>query len=453
MSSISIFIFRRDYRLDDNNGLIECCKNSSKVYPIFIFTPEQIDDDKNSYKSHNSVKFLCDSLKELGHVSIFYGDNLKILEKLVNEWNVGAIYENADYTPYAKKRQGMISKFCINVGIKYFAIEDICLLPINSIQPAGKSHYSKFAPYYEQLLTKNILTPVRFSAKMKNQLIVPGGTISINSLGRFYNKDKIGDMVSLGGRNSGLKILSNIKNFSDYSDKRDQLIYNTTHLSAHIKYGTVSIREVYWAIVKESGLGKRSELLRQVIWHDFYNNLVFNKSETFNTNYGNHIKWTGKQAWFNAWKQGRTGFPIIDACMTELNKTGYLHNRGRMIVANFLVKILGINWKLGEKYFAKVLYDYDPIQNNMGWAGQSSLSGTESRPLNQSVLNPWIQSRKYDGAGEYIKKWLPEMKDINPSHLHQWDKYHSEYKHLQGPIVDYKTQRDAILEIYYKANK
>ena len=122
------------------------------------------------------------------------------------------------------------------------------------------------------------------------------------------------------------------------------------------------------------------------------------------------------------------------------------------IVANFLVKILGINWKQGEKYFAQVLYDYDPIQNNMGWAGQSSLSGTESRPLNQSVLNPWIQSKKYDGECLYIKKWLPYLKDIPNNHIHQWDKYYNDYE-LVGfePIVDYKIRREEMLKVYYNS--
>lgn len=184
--------------------------------------------------------------------------------------------------------------------------------------------------------------------------------------------------------------------------------------------------------------------------------MVYNNSDTFEDGMypiSKKIKWINNDKNTNAWKQGRTGYPIIDACMTELNQTGYLHNRGRMIVANFLTRILGTHWKIGEKYFAQVLYDYDPVQNNMGWTGQASVNGAEARPLNQTVLNPWIQSSKYDSDALYIKKWLPILKDIPAKELHSWDKYHSNHKALDypRPIVDYKINREKMLKAYYDA--
>lgn len=455
----SIFIFRRDYRLHDNLGLIECCKNSSKVYLVFIFTHTQIDDAKNSYKSHNSVKFLCDSLQELnettqGKLHIYYGNNTTILSKLIDKWNIDSIYTNNDYTLYAKKRDAEIEKLTNRKNVDYFTIEDYNLLPINTIKPSGKKYYTKFRPFYDKLLKETIPKPIKFTYSNKIEPNKDKETLNIESISQFYDLDKIGNHVSKGGRTHGKKIIDTIEQFKDYPDERNNLIYNTTHLSAHIKYGTISIREVYYAI--KNKLGLNSELLRQVIWHDFFNNMVYNNSDTFKDGMypiSKKIKWLNNNKYTKAWKQGRTGYPIIDACMTEINTTGYLHNRGRMIVANFLTRIMGTHWKIGEKYFAQVLYDYDPVQNNMGWTGQASVNGSEARPLNQTVLNPWIQSSKYDAEALYIKKWLPILKDIPAKELHAWDKHHKKHKSLDypSPIVDYKTNRETMLKAYYDA--
>ena len=457
----SIFIFRRDYRLHDNLGLIECCKNSNKVYIVFIFTPEQIDNKMNSYKSHNSVKFLCDSLKELNEMTknklhIFNGTNTEVLSKLISKWNINSIYTNNDYTLYAKKRDAEIEKLTLSKNVDYFAIEDYNLLPINTIVPAGKKYYTKFRPFYDKLLQETIPRPIRFTNANKIVSNTHKDTLKIESISRFYDTNKVGKHVSKGGRKSGKKIIDTIENFNNYPEQRNNLIYDTTHLSAHIKYGTISIREVFYAI--KDKLGLNSELLRQVIWHDFFNNMVYNNSDTFKEGMypiSKKIKWINNNTYTEKWKQARSGYPIIDACMTELNTTGYLHNRGRMIVANFLTRILGTHWKQGEKYFAQILYDYDPIQNNMGWTGQATVNGAQARPLIQTVLNPWIQSSKYDKDAQYIKKWLPILIDIPSRELHAWDKHHTKYKNIDypKPIVDYKINREKMLQAYYDASK
>ena len=454
----SIFIFRRDYRLDDNKGLIEACKNSNNVYPVYIFTPEQIDNAKNDYKSHNSVKFLCDSLKELNtmlnnKLTIFYGSNTDILKKCIQAWNVSNVYVNNDYTPYSVSRDEKIEKLSASLKVNFIGVEDVNLVPINTIKPTGKMFYSKFSPFYNKLLNANVDKPIKFKHDNKISKKSISNSIDINTISQFYDEGKIGNHVSEGGRKSGLAILRNISKFADYDSSRDQLIYSTTHMSPHIKYGTISIREAYQAIV--SKLGKNSGLLRQLMWHDYFNNLAFNNPDTFKygmASYAKNVKWIKNKKWLDAWKKGQTGYPIIDSCMTELNQTGYLHNRGRMIVANFLTKILGINWKDGEKYFAQTLYDYDPVQNNMGWAGQASMTGIEARPFNQSVLNPWIQSSKFDKSGAYIKKWLPVLKDVEAKDLHDWENKNEKYSvDYPKPIVDYRDQKEKVLKIYYEA--
>lgn len=452
----SIFIFRKDYRLQDNNGLIECCKNSKVVYPVFIFTPEQIDDKANKYKSQNAVKFLVESLKELestiskkgGKLNVFYGTNESIIKKLLKDWKIDSVYVNNDYTPYSKKRDSSIAKLCATMNVKFVGVEDVCLTPMGTIVSSSSgSYYKKFSPFYARILEAPIPTPRRFTDKSK--LANTKHKDAINSLERFYNTTDA--LPEKGGRTLGLKKLSNlVKTHKEYDDKRAFLYYDTTRLSPYIKFGTISIREVYHTIRKH--FGKNSGLLRQVIWRDFFHEIVFhNSAEKFRNGYGNKtVDWVNSPKHFKAWTEGKTGYPVVDACMTELNTTGYMHNRGRMIVANFLTRILGINWKLGEHYFATKLYDYDPIHNNLGWQGQAFVMGNEARPAYQSVLNPWLQSGKYDPDGIYIKKWLPVLKEVVPRHLHSWDRFHKDYPTIDyvGPIVDYKENKQKMLDLF-----
>jgi deoxyribodipyrimidine photo-lyase len=164
----------------------------------------------------------------------------------------------------------------------------------------------------------------------------------------------------------------------------------------------------------------------------------------------NNIRWENHKGKWKAWKEGRTGYPIVDACMAEINTTGYMHNRGRLVVSNFLTRILHIDWRWGERYFAQTLYDYDPAQNSFGWQVNAAVSGTESRPLNQTILNPWIQSAKYDPEAVYIKKWLPELADVAAADLHKWDVKNVKYEDIDypKPIVDYATEKEKNLRLY-----
>ena len=220
-------------------------------------------------------------------------------------------------------------------------------------------------------------------------------------------------------------------------------------------------------------LGTSSGIIRQLYWRDFYYNLsvlhpeIYRKighplgSGALNPKFAK-IKWdltyegsgSGSSATekFKAWCDGKTGFPVVDAAMRELNVTGYMHNRGRLIVSNFLIRLMHIDWKKGEHYFAKVLYDYDPAQNNLGWQTGAATILAISRPLAQTILNPWIQSANFDKAGIYIKKWLPELKDVEPAHLHKWNEHCDEWL-LQGvkyikPILDYKIEKIKNLKLY-----
>jgi deoxyribodipyrimidine photo-lyase len=271
--------------------------------------------------------------------------------------------------------------------------------------------------------------------------------------------DKVNNvnMIEEPGRKSGIKILNEIKkgSWDEYDKKRDLLTYKTTHLSPYNKFGCISIREEFHLLKKHLGL--KCGLIRQLIWRDFFYNLSANNHQIYSGSlvekYRN-IKWNNKKSYWDAWINGCTGYPIVDACMMEIKNTGYMHNRARLIVSNFLVRILSIDWRKGEKWFAQHLYDYDPAQNNFGWQINACVSGTESRPLTQTILNPWIQSKKFDPECEYIKKWLPNLLNVDNKHLHRWDLYFKNYKlkdiNYVEPIIDYKKGKEENIKLYKK---
>ena len=499
--TICIHIFRRDYRLEDNTTLIEACKTHDIVLPIFIFTKTQIDKKTNPYRSDNCVQFLCESLKDLDiqlhkisgcSLTIFYADEKKdgkydeygILDTLIKTIpHVKTISFNMDYTYYSKTRDEKIKKLCDINNIKCLSLDDICLNPIGTVVIASGKPYSKFTPFWKASASKEIKKIV--SNKYNNYYTHSSNSshtsisnalkklskyiLSIEDImkpnGLIINGPINTHLPEKGGRENGLKIIHTIKQWSDYNDDRDMLSYKTTHLSPFNKFGCVSIREVYWAMLNKLGKDGEFGLIRQLFWRDFFYNLSYYypeavyKESGLNPKYRN-IKWLDDKASmdkFNKWCKGETGYPIVDACMRELNTTGYMHNRGRLITANFLCRLLHIDWKLGEKYFATHLYDYDPAQNNFGWqvSGANS-SGTTSRPLSQTIMNPWIQSAKHDTDALYIKKWCPELETVKASHLHKWYDYYKNYELGAGkvnyypPMIDYTIEKEKNLKLYKK---
>jgi len=246
--------------------------------------------------------------------------------------------------------------------------------------------------------------------------------------------------------------LKKIGEWKDYDKMRNELDYSTTRLSAFNKFGCISVREAFHAIKSKCGIN--SGIIGQYIWRDFFYTLSYHHPEIYekslNPKY-QKIKWSGSSAELTKWKEGKTGYPIVDACMQEINTTGYMHNRGRLIVSNFLIRMLHIDWREGEKYFAQMLYDYDPAQNNFGWQISAFTSGTESRPVNQTIMNPWIQSHSFDSDASYIKKWLPQLKDVPAADLHKWGERWEKYKEkvdYPAPMVDYNKEKERSLKDY-----
>lgn len=457
-NKISLFIFRRDLRLIDNTGLNKALSESKKVIPLFILTPYQISE-RNKFKSSNAIQFMMESLIDLDNqirkinplfnLLIRYGDEIDVLTKIKKEIEYQAIYVNEDYTPYSITRDKKIKKFCISNNIKFDSSTDVLLLDTNEITAANGNYYKIFTQFYNKAIKIKIRKPnmpnytnfkpiptslKKFTVKKLNQFILNKKHYEINP-----------NIAIEGGRTNGLKIINNIHKFNRYSIIRNDMSEQTTMLSPHNKFGTVSIREVY------KSMKKIPDLSKQLYWRDFYYYVSVHFDGFYEYRHINHptlqLKWTHNSDHLNLWKEGKTGFPIVDSAMVQLNTTGFMHNRGRMIVASFLVKDLLIDWKYGERYFSQKLIDIDRAQNTGNWNWSSSM-GLDAISFLR-IFNPWTQSKEYDPDAKYIKKWLPKLSNIPSKELHNWYKYHNKYslKYPQ-PIVDHSIQRIKFINLY-----
>lgn len=454
MKNKTVFIFRRDLRLIDNKGLMESYSFSDKILPIFIFTPEQIDKNKNKYFSNNSVQFLVESLidlnkelnKKKSRLFIFYGNTIDVLKKIKKEYDYQHIVVNEDYTPYSIERDNNIKKVCDELNVKFHSYMDLLLLPIDKPLNKQGNPYQIFTPFYNKAVKYQVDKP---NKNIKNKYEKSSLTLKCEynkNINLFYDENK--DILERGGRTHGLKKLKNIKNLKNYEKEREYPSKETSQLSAMNKYGCLSIREVYWEIKKYN----IEKLLRQLYWRDFYYRVTYYnprvlKGKSYLKDY-DKIKWKKNKEYLKKWKEGSTGFPIVDAGMRQMNKTGYMHNRLRMIVSHFLIKDLFIDWREGERYFAQTLYDYDPSQNNGGWQGSAG-SGMGAQPYFRT-FNPWTQSKKYDNKCLYIKKWVPELKEVKNEHIHKWNDYYDKYPEINypKPLVDHKLSVKKSLQLY-----
>lgn len=454
---MNLFIFHRDLRLNDNTSLIKQLKEFKEITPIFIFTPEQINPKENDYFSNNSVQFMIESLHELkdsikknnGTLSFFKGDTMDVLNSIHKMHDIQSIAYNIDYTPYALQRDENIKEFCKQHNIKHIAEEDYVLHPILNLETTkkDKTPYQKFTSFKNQC-SKLKVNPVDsfHQFHFKNYSFTK---YLIHDIDVFYEPNPYINVH--GGRTNGLTILKNIKQFKDYNSNRDMLTYKTTFLSAHNHFSTVSIREVYYSILNELG---HSNLINELYWRDFYINITYFFPHVLNGQINKtnkpfkeiKIKWSTNKNHFIKWCKGETGFPIIDAAMRQLNTTGFMHNRARMCTSMFLTKDLHISWIWGEQYFATKLVDYSPMQNNGGWQWSSS-TGTDSQPYFR-IFNPWTQTIHFDKQCEYIKQWIPELRDVPVKDILDWEIKYKEYDVYFKPMIDHNEERLKTLDLF-----
>jgi len=404
-----------------------------------------------------SLESLAASIKNAGgELAFFYGSSeIEVLKKLVKEVPIECIGFNRDYTPYAVEREFVLQDLCDKLRIDIIAGHDLYLQAPGSIISTGsREAYKKFTPFYETVLKRPVLPVVRntnygaFAAFPRNTLEKSLDSITSTILTKSVGKT---ERIVRGGRKDGLLVLNRaLQTQANYGKTRDYMNKPCSQLSAYIKFGVLSIREIYEPFKKK--FGSTCEFIRQLYWRDFYAHLLFAFPKGLDGEHFGSIRWTTSKNWFQAWSSGKTGFPIVDAAIRELVATGYMHNRGRMIVASFLTKTLGLSWKLGERFFATHLTDYDIASNNGNWQNISS-TGIYAEAYFRD-MNPWIQSKKFDPDCEYIKKWVPEVADIPTEVIHKWYEFYkaTEYKGKYiTPICIYEEQKKVVLEKYEKA--
>jgi len=449
----SLFIFRRDLRLHDNTALNNALEQSEVVIPCFIFDPQQVTQ-QNDYFSANAVQFMIESLQSLnkelikknGQLYFFYGKPHTIVEILIKDEKIDALFVNCDYTPFSIMRDAKIEKLCIKNHVAFKSYSDALLNSPEKILKKDKTFYSIFTAFYNNAH----LFPV---AKPHNNRIIKffTGHIKNTESENFYAKiaPPYNKKIHIhGGVKNGLAILNTLQSFKHYMDTHNDPNEQTSNLSAHLKFGTLSIRHVYHTVAKQ--LGKNHPLIRQLYWRDFFTYIAYHNPRVFGNAFHekyNKIPWNTDQEMFNTWCTGTTGFPIVDAGMRQLNTTGFMHNRVRMIAASFLVKDLHINWLWGEKYFAQKLVDYDPAVNNGNWQWIAS-TGCDAQPYFR-IFNPWLQQKKYDPDCAYIKKWVPELRNLEPKAIHNWFKENRPYcKNYPIPMVDHAIVSKQVKRMY-----
>ncbi|MBX3040997.1 MAG: deoxyribodipyrimidine photo-lyase [Bdellovibrionaceae bacterium] len=434
MEKLTIFWFRRDLRLKDNHGLFRALAEGRNVQPIFIFDTEILSrlEDKDDAR----VSFLFETLADLkarlqekgSDLWIYHGTPLGIWRKIVADHRVGAVYANRDYEPEALRRDESVRKFLETQGIPFHLSKDQCLFETDEILSGQGTPYTVFTPYKKRVLS--ILTEKDLKAfpsdKQESSFHRGGATdmISLKSLGFEPSSIAIPER----------KILKSV--LSDYAKTRDfpAQAKGTSRLGLHLRFGTLSVRELA-RVAREL---KAETYLSELIWRDFFMQILWHfprvQTQSFREAY-DRIKWRSSRSDFQRWCAGETGYPWVDAGMRELNATGFMHNRVRMATASFLSKHLLIHWSEGERYFARRLLDYDLAANNGNWQWAAG-TGCDAAPYFR-VFNPSLQAKKFDPDGEYVRRWVPELGTA---------KY-------PKPMVDHDEARGRALSEYSKALK
>ncbi|MEL0220933.1 MAG: deoxyribodipyrimidine photo-lyase [Deltaproteobacteria bacterium] len=457
MYTASIFLFRRDLRLFDNSGLRLALQRSSTVWPIFCFDPQQVED--HPYRSLPALRFMLESLADLqlqlveagGRLLLLRGQPQELLPELLQQSRAQAVFVNRDFTPFSQQRDTQLQKVVKQQGAAWHSVDDLLLHPPENTRKADGNPYTVFTPFYRNAARLTVPLPEPLPKAQWGTSVLPLESDRGQDLMSFQMEARHSETPT-GGRSAALAILAKASRFTDYGEKRDfpAIAQGTTRLSAHHKFGTVSVREVFHHLLPTLGSSDHP-LLRQLYWRDFFTQIAFHFPKVFGnafqSNY-NDLPWSTNEQRFAAWCEGRTGFPIVDAGMRELNNTGYMHNRARMIVASFLTKDLHIDWRWGERYFAQRLVDYDPCVNNGSWQWAAS-TGCDAQPYFR-IFNPWLQQKRFDVQCEYIHRWIPELRGVSPTRLHRLDK-EADTLGIQGypaPMVEHSQVSQQAKELF-----
>ena len=425
-TKLNLFWFRRDLRLIDNHGLYEALQSELPVLPIFIFDTNILDKLEN--KEDKRVDFIFQALEKLNEylekqgksIQIFYGKPLEIYENLTQKYEIGNVFCNEDYEPYAIKRDQDIKDFLASKNINFYQFKDQVIFQKDEITKADGKPYTVYTPYSKQWLLKFNDQNLEFFAsekKLDNLLNIEKQNITLENIG-FKKTNYLFENPKI-----------NLEILEKYHETRNLPTKETSQMSVHLRFGTFSIRK----LVKIANELKDKTYLKELIWREFFMQILWHFPKvihhSFKEKYDN-IAWENNEELFQKWCEGKTGYPIVDAGMRELNETGLMHNRVRMVCASFLTKHLLTDWRIGEAYFAEKLMDYDLSANNGNWQWSAG-SGCDAAPYFR-VFNPEEQQKKFDPKFIYIKKWVKEFGTST----------------YPKPIIEHKFARERALKRY-----
>lgn len=429
MEPITVFWFRRDLRLNDNAGLYHALKERGNVLPLFIFDLNILE--KLSSREDHRVSFIFDQLQEMqkslrqygSSLIVRYGRPVEVFEKLINEFPITAVYTNHDYEPYARERDESVGRLLSTRGIDFRTFKDQVIFEKDEVIKENGEPFTVFTPYMKRWRQKFTLEPLPVwpSENWLNRCVqVEPQPFSLDPAGFRYVK------VNYPPRDVDTDIIRNYHKTRDFP-----AIPGTSRLSVHLRFGTISIRELV-----RTAAALNDTFLNELIWREFYMMIlwffphVVNRS--FKPQYDN-IRWINDEKLFQRWCEGLTGYPIVDAGMRQLNQTGYMHNRLRMITASFLTKHLLIDWRWGEAYFAEKLLDFELSSNNGGWQWSAG-TGCDAAPYFR-IFNPELQTLKFDPDKQFIRTWVPEFDKAG----------------YPEPVVDHQFSRQRALKVYQQA--
>lgn len=417
-----LVLFRRDLRIEDNSALNAALQQCEEVLTCFIFNPKQCEE--HQYRSINGLCFLVESLEELsdtlsdsgGRLLVGHGAHHEVIREILKKEKITDLYVNKDYTPFSRERDKTICEVCNELSIEFHSLSDALLVEPSKFGKPGGGAYTVYTPFAKRASLEEVRRPSTSALGKLTSRTVHGFEHNPRT---FYPKGESPQRRSRGGRKRALTILDKMTAFAKYKEERDfPALDATTILSPHNKFGTVSIREVYWKVAGTFGVGHT--LIRELYWRDFFTHIAWHFPHVFTGAFHqrlDRLKWEYSEELFEKWCTGTTGFPIVDAGMRELVATGYMHNRVRMIVGSFLTKDLLIDWRKGEMFFAKYLTEYDPAVNNGSWQWAAS-TGCDAQPYFR-IFNPWLQQERFDSACDYIKRWIPELKTLSAKAIHK----------------------------------
>ena len=430
---VSIFWFRRDLRLDDNIGFLEALKGDYPVLPIFIFDTEILsklpEDDPRVTFIHDTLQEMRNQLQEnqASSLALYHGNPLEIISELTNEYYVKGLYTNRDYEPYAKKRDTEIASLLHAKKIPFHTFKDQVIFEKSEVVKDDSDPYVVYTPYKnkwkEHFNAERDLT-IHYTSQYLANVIEHSRLPNLS-------------LVDIGFKTSDIKVPDYTITptlINNYEDTRNfpAIENGTSRLGPHLRFGTVSVRKMMKKAIAE----KNEVFWSELIWREFFMSILwhfpYTKDSAFRAKY-DRIDWRNNEQEFEKWKKGETGYLLVDAGMRELNATGYMHNRVRMLVASFLCKHLLIDWRWGEAYFAEKLLDYEMSSNVGNWQWAAG-SGVDAAPYFR-IFNPMTQVDKFDKDKKYIKKWVPEFNT---------DSYPEK-------MVDHKMARERCLETYKEA--